>query len=338
MSIAIDAMGGDLYPRNPVLGAVKAVREKNISIILVGDEPAIKRELEGCRYNRGKVEIVHTSQVVGMNEPIATAMRSKRDSSMRICYDLHKKGDADGVVSAGNSGAMLAIGRFVLRMIPGIDRPCISALLPSLKWKKKILLVDAGANMDCTPENLLQFGILGNIYMQYIHSIKDPRVGLLNVGSETGKGDELTKAAYKLLQNTNMNFVGNVEGKEFFDGDLDIVVTDGFAGNVLLKSVQGAANFVTKALKQEVEKSLLYKIGAIFMRQAFAELRKRTHYAEFGGAPLLGLRGNAIVCHGASNPDALFFGINFADWAAKTCLVERMEKKVLEHRDVLCQT
>ena len=337
MTIAIDAMGGDLFPKNPVLGAVKAVTEKNIGVILVGDEAAIKRELEGCRYNTRKIEIIHASQVVEMDEPIATAMRSKRDSSMRVCYKLHKNGDATGIVSAGNSGAMLAIGRFMLKTIPGIDRPCISALLPSLK-QKKVLLVDSGANMDSTPGNLLQFAILGDVYMQHIHSVKNPKVGLLNVGSEEGKGDELTKAAYKLLKSTKMNFVGNIEGKEFFDGDLDIVVTDGFAGNVLLKSVQGAASFVTKALKQEIEKSFFSKIGAIFMKRAFDGLRKRTDYAEFGGAPLLGLRGNGIVCHGGSNPDALLFGINFANWAAKTRLVERMEEKILEYRDILNHT
>lgn len=334
MTIAVDAMGGDLFPGNPVLGALKAVNEKNINIILVGDEKVIKRELEGCRYNAGKVEIVHASQFVGMDEPVRSAMRSKRDSSMRVCYNLHKKGDAKGVVSAGNSGAMLAIGKFVLRTIPGIDRPCISALLPSIK-QKKVLLVDAGANMDCTPENLFQFAILGDVYMQHIHTVKNPRIGLLNIGAEEGKGDERSREAYKLLKESSMNFVGNIEGKEFFDGDLDIVVTDGFSGNVLLKSVQGAAKFVTRALKQEIEQSFSSKIGALMMKKAFDGLKKRTDYAEFGGAPLLGLKGNSIVCHGGSNPEALLFGINFANWAAEARLVERMEEKILEYREDL---
>ncbi len=334
MTIAIDAMGGDLFPRNPVLGAIKAVKEKNINIILVGDETAIKKELNGCHYDTQKVEIVHASQIIGMDEAVASAIRSKRDSSMRVCYNLHKNGDAEGVVSAGNSGAMLAIGRFVLRTIPGIDRPCISALLPSLK-KNKVLLLDSGANMDCTPGNLLQFAILGEVYMRHIHSVRNPRIGLLNVGTEEGKGDELTKESYKLLKDTSMNFAGNIEGKEFFDGDLDIVVTDGFAGNVLLKSVQGAANFVTRALKQEIKRSFSAKIGAALMKPAFDHLKKRTNYAEFGGAPLLGLKGNGIVCHGGSNPDALLFGINFANWAAEARLVERMEEKILEYHDLL---
>ena len=334
MAIAIDAMGGDLAPRSPVWGAAKATREKGIDVILVGDETAIKKELEGCRYNAKNLEIVHASQVIGMEESVITAMRTKRDASMRVCYNLHKKGEAKGVVSAGNSGAMLAIGRFVLKTIPGIDRPCISVLLPALK-NKKVLLADAGANMYCTPENLLQFAILGDVYMRHIHSVEYPKIALLNVGEEEGKGDDLTREAYKLLQDTNLNFGGNIEGKEFFDGELDIVVTYGFAGNVLLKSVQGAANFVLHTLKQEIERSFFARIGSVFMKSAFDALQKRTHYSEFGGAPLLGLRGNGIVCHGVSNPDAIFFGINFANWAAKANLVERMEKQVLEYQNAL---
>jgi glycerol-3-phosphate acyltransferase PlsX len=195
--------------------------------------------------------------------------------------------------------------------------------------------VDAGANMDCAPENLLQFAILGDVYMEHIHSVKNPRIGLLNVGAEEGKGDERSREAYKLLKDSSMNFVGNIEGKEFFDGDLDIVVTDGFSGNVLLKSVQGAAKFVTKALKQEIEQSVSSKIGAIMMKKAFNGLKKRIDYAQFGGAPLLGLKGNSIVCHGSSNPEALLFGINFANWAAESRLVERMEEKVLEYQEDL---
>ena len=329
MAIAIDAMGGDLYPKIPVLGAIKAVNEKKIPVVLVGDEPEIKKELDKCSYNKKLVEIVHTTEIVGMDEHVASALRTKKNSSMRVCYDLHKKGDVKGVVSAGNSGAMLAIGRFVLKTIKGIDRPCISALLPSIK--EKVLLVDAGANMDCSPENLLQFAILGDVYMEHIHQRVNPRIGLLNVGAEEGKGDERTKSAYDLLKNSSLNFVGNIEGKEFFNGDIDIVVTDGFAGNILLKSVQGAANFVKDILEEEIRKSTISKLGALLMMPALKGIKKRTYYAEYGGAPLLGLKGNGIVCHGKSNPDALLFGINFAKWAADANLVERMEEKTLNY-------
>ncbi|MBU3918144.1 phosphate acyltransferase PlsX, partial [bacterium] len=253
--------------------------------------------------------------------------------SMRVCFDLHKKGLADGVVSAGNSGAMLAIGRHVLKMIPGIDRPCISALLPSIN--RKVLLLDAGANVDCTPETLLQFAFLGSVYMEHIHSIKTPRIGLLNIGSEEGKGDERSRITYKLLKSCPLNFVGNVEGKEFFKGEIDVVVTDGFAGNILLKSVQGAADFVKEILKEEIRDSLVTRIVGLYLKPTLLRLKKRTDYAEFGGAPLLGLKGNSIVCHGGSNPRALAFGISFADWASKAQLEKRMEEKILEYQEIL---
>ncbi len=330
MAIAIDVMGGDIFPQNPIEGAIKAVNDNNIDVVLVGDEEVIKKALVQYKYNSKKVSIVHASQVISMDEPVASAMRNKRDSSMRVCFNLHKKGDVSGVVSAGSSGAMLAIGRFVLKTINGIDRPCISALIPSVK--EQVLLVDAGANTDCTPEILLQFGLLGEVYMKHIHSLSKPRVGLLNIGSEEGKGDELTKSAYHLLKKSPLNFVGNIEGKEFFRGEIDVVVTDGFAGNVFLKSIQGAAWFIQTVLGEEARKSVGSSLGALLMKPAFKGLKKRSDYANFGGAPLLGLRGNAVVCHGSSSPDALLFGINFAQWAAEANLVDRMEEEVLEYQ------
>ncbi len=330
MPIAIDVMGGDSFPQNPVTGAIQAVNDKNIDVFLVGSEPVIKQELEKHKFDARKVEIINTTEVITMDDPVVSALRTKKDSSMRVCFDLHKKGLVDGVVSAGNSGAMLAIGRFVLKMIPGIDRPCISALLPSTN--RKVLLLDAGANIDCAPETLLQFAILGSVYMEHIHSIKNPRIGLLNIGSEESKGDERSRLTYQLLKNCPLNFVGNVEGKEFFQGEIDVVVTDGFAGNILLKSVQGAADFVKEILKEEIKDSLLTRIVALYFKPAILRLKKRTDYAEFGGAPLLGLKGNSIVCHGGSNSRALAFGISFADWAAKAQLEKRMEEKILEYQ------
>jgi glycerol-3-phosphate acyltransferase PlsX len=335
MAIAIDVMGGDIFPQNPIEGAIKAVNEKNIDVVLVGDERVIKNCLEKYSYNPRKIRIVHASQVIAMDESIASALRSKRDSSMRVCFNLHKKNEVSGVVSAGSSGAMLAIGRFVLKTIKGIDRPCISALIPSIK--EKVLLIDAGANTDCTPEILLQFGLLGEVYMKQIHSIKAPKIGLLNIGSEEGKGDELTKHAYELLKKSPLNFMGNIEGKDFFKGEFDVVVTDGFAGNIFLKSIQGAALFIQAILTEETKKSLRSSLGALLMKPAFRGLKKRSDYANFGGAPLLGLRGNAVVCHGSSSPDALFFGINFAQWAAEANLTERMEEEVLKYQDIFAQ-
>ncbi|OGG93311.1 MAG: hypothetical protein A2508_08085 [Candidatus Lambdaproteobacteria bacterium RIFOXYD12_FULL_49_8] len=321
MAIALDAMGGDYYPQVPVAAALLAVKE-GLEVILVGDQEQIKTELQGKRYNAAKLHIHHASEVVEMDEPIVTAMRQKRDSSMRVCYTLHRDKLAGGVVSAGSSGAMLAIGKFVLKMIEGVDRPAISALLPSLK--EKLLLVDAGANMDCDPEHLMQFALMGEIYMRVIHSIDKPRVGLLNIGGEEGKGDELSKTAYYLIQDLPINFVGNIEGKEFFNGDVDVVVCDGFAGNVLLKSVQGAAKYMMSTIKEEVKKSPMAMLGAVLMKPAFNQVKARSDYQNFGGAPLLGLKGVGVVCHGSSNPEAIAFGVRFAQWADEARLTERM--------------
>ncbi|MBT3225402.1 MAG: phosphate acyltransferase PlsX [Deltaproteobacteria bacterium] len=330
MTIAIDAMGGDAFPENPVLGAVKAANELNIHVLLVGDESAVKAELDKHRCNRSKIEIAHASQVIGMDEPVASALRTKKDASMRVCYDLHKNGTVDGVVSSGNSGAMLAVGRFVLKMIPGISRPCISAILPALGGK--VLLVDAGANIDCTPEQLCQFAILGNIYLSDLHAVPSPRIGLLNVGSEEGKGDDRRKKTFDMLKESSLNFIGNVEGEDFFSGDVDIVVTDGFAGNILLKSVQAAASFTIKLITEEMQCSLLARIGALWLRPSFKKLQKKISYAEFGGAPLIGLRGNGIVCHGKSNPDAISYGVGFAQKAADEKWAERMSEGMLAYQ------
>lgn len=333
MPIAVDAMGGDFYPKSPVAGAVQAIKDQNIDVILVGDEPVIKKELDNYTFDSKRIEIAHAAEVVEMDDPIVTALKGKRQSSLRICFDLHKNGQAGGVVSAGHSGAMLAIGRFVLKTIPGIDRPCISALLPSKNFN--VLLLDAGANIDCAPENLLQFALLGSVYLEQIYSVDKPKIGLLNIGVEEGKGDEIRKQAYSLLKDSSLNFVGNIEGKEFFEGEIDVVVTDGFAGNILLKSVQGAADFLKKIIRNEINQSLLTKLGALCMKPALSRLKKRTNYAEFGGAPLLGLKGNAIVCHGSSNAQALAYGIRFAHWSYKMDLVNQIQQKIAEHREIL---
>lgn len=322
MTIAIDAMGGDLFPAIPVQGAIKAATELKIPVLLVGDEDLLKSELDRHAGDSSRIDIVHASQVIAMDEAVASALRTKKDASIRVCFNLHRQGDAKGVVSAGNSGAMLAIGRFVMKMIPGISRPSISAILPSLGGK--VLLIDAGANIDCTPELLLQFAILGHLYMSDIHTVPSPRIGLLNVGSEEGKGDERRKKTFDLLKTTPLNFIGNVEGEDFFSGDVDIVVADGFAGNILLKSVQSAASFTVSLISQEIQRSWHSRIGGLWLRRSLQRLRKQTNYAEFGGAPLIGLQGNGIVCHGKSNPDAICFGIDLAQRAATECWADRL--------------
>ena len=326
-------MGGDVFPENPVKGAVKAATERKIRVLLVGDERAIKAELDRHCRDFSRIEIVHASQMIRMDEPVASAVRNKKDASLRVCFDLHKKGEVDGVVSAGNSGAMLAIGRFVMKMIPGISRPSISAILPSMGGN--VLLVDAGANIDCTPEQLRQFAILGHIYMSELHDRPSPRIGLLNVGSEEGKGDGRRKTTFDLLKETPLNFIGNVEGEDFFSGNVDIVVTDGFAGNILLKSVQAAASFTVRLIAQEVEDSWRARFGSLWLKKSFRKLKKKINYAEFGGAPLIGLSGNGIVCHGKSNSDAIRFGISLAHKAAEEKWTERIKEGVMDFQEFL---
>ena len=318
MTIAIDAMGGDTFPENPVRGAIKAATELKIQVLLVGDEQLVKSELDKYCRDCSRIEIVHSSQVIEMDEPVASALRNKKNASMRVCYDLHKSGAADGVVSAGNSGAMLAVGRFVLG--------------------GKVLLVDAGANIDCTSEQLLQFAILGHIYMSEFHNVPSPRIGLLNVGSEEGKGDERRKKTFDLLKAAPLNFIGNIEGEDFFSGDVDIVVTDGFAGNILLKSVQAAAAFTVKLITNEVSQSLQARFGALWLRKPFRRLKKQISYAESGGAPLIGLQGNGIVCHGKSNPDAIGFGIRLARKAADERWAERIGERITGFHEYLEKT
>lgn len=336
MPIAVDAMGGDFYPQTPVAGAIKAVKEKDINVILVGDESLIMRELDKHRFNPNRVEVIHAKEMVEMGDHVLTALRRKKESSMRLCFNLYKSNQVDGVVSAGNSGAMLAIGHYILKTIPGIDRPCISALLPS--QKDKVLLVDAGANVDCTPESMVQFALLGSLYMEEIHKKKNPTVGLLNIGAEEGKGDERSQRVYELLKSSPLNFVGNIEGQTFFHGDIDVIVADGFTGNILLKSVQGAADFVTKLLQAEIKRSLFSKIGALIFYPSLRALKKSTNYAEFGGAPLLGLKGNSIVCHGRSNAQAIAYAIKFSHWANEAKLVEKIEQKMPDYLNLFKQT
>jgi phosphate acyltransferase len=333
MAIAVDAMGGDVSPRNPVLGAVKAARDRKIDVLLVGDETAIRNELSRCDEDTDRIEIVPAAQAISMDESVAAALRTKRQSSLRICFDLHRQGAAEGVVSAGNSGAVLAIGRHVLKMLPGINRPCISAMLPSLGGK--VLLIDAGANTDCTPRQLLQFAVLGHLYLSEFHGVSAPRIGLLNVGTEEGKGDDRRRRTYDQLKASPLCFVGNIEGESIFNGDIDIILTDGFAGNILLKSVQAAAGYLMMVLKQEIDRPVLPNTETSFLSAILDRIGRRTDYAEFGGAPLLGIRGNAIVCHGKSNPEAISFGIGLAQWAAREGLAERLQQKIASYSELL---
>ena len=307
-------MGGDHGPAVVVEGAVAAVREFGASVILVGDKAAIEREVVRLDAHALAVEIRHASQVVGMAESPSHALRRKRDSSLRIAAELVKEGTAAAVISAGNTGAAMAISMFVIGVLPGVDRPAIAAVLPNLK--KFTILLDAGANVDPKPWHLLQFAVMGHVYARDILGLDSPRVGLLSVGEEEGKGNELTKEAYELLKESSLNFAGNVEGRDIYNGTCDVVVTDGFTGNVALKISESLAEMLGSMIREELLRDLRSKVGAKLALPAFARFRRRIDYTEMGGAPLLGIDGAAIVCHGASPVKAIKNAVRVAqEWA-----------------------
>ncbi len=315
MKIAVDAMGGDHGPAVVVAGAVAAVREFGASVILVGDRAAIHREVVRLNAQTLELEIHHASQVVGMAESPSHALRRKRDSSMRVAAELVKEGKAAAFISAGNTGAAMAIAMFVIGVLPGVDRPAIAAVLPNLK--KFTILLDAGANVDPKAMHLMQFAVMGHVYARDILGLDSPRVGILSVGEEEGKGNELTKEAYAELRESSLNFVGNVEGRDIYNGRCDVIVTDGFTGNVALKISESLAEMLGSMIKEELMRDARSRIGAKLAMPAFERFRRRIDYTEMGGAPLLGIDGAAIICHGASPVKAIKNAVRVAqEWAS----------------------
>ncbi len=315
MKIAVDAMGGDHGPAVVVEGAVAAVREFGASVVLVGDRAAVEREVVRLQAQTLGVEVCHASQVVGMGESPSHALRRKRDSSLRVAAELVKDGKAAGFISAGNTGAAMAISMFVIGVLPGVDRPAIAAVLPNLR--RFTILLDAGANVDPKPWHLLQFAVMGHVYARDILGFDNPRVGLLSVGEEEGKGNELTKEAYELLKGSSLNFAGNVEGRDIYNGRCDVVVTDGFTGNVALKISESLADMLGSMIREELGRDTRSRLGAALALPAFARFRRRIDYTEVGGAPLLGIDGAAIICHGASPVKAIKNAVRVAgEWAS----------------------
>lgn len=311
MRIALDAMGGDYAPATTVDGAVEAVNETDgFSVLLVGNEADLTSELKKRDYPSRQISIKHASQIVEMDESPLSALRRKKDSSVRVAVELVKSGDADTMVSAGNSGVVMATALFVLGKLPGVERPAIAAVMPSLKGL--FVLIDAGANVDCNPINLFQFAVMGEAYAKSIFNINNPEVGLLGIGEEDVKGNELTKEAFKLLKDSDINFIGNIEGKDIFKGEADVVVCDGFVGNIALKISEGLAEATSKMLKKEISDSALGKIGYLLMKKVFKNFRKKTHYSEYGGAPLLGISKPCIISHGRSSSTAIKNAIKVA--------------------------
>src|ERR1700736_1106607 len=303
--IALDAMGSDRKPKPEIEGAVQAARHYGIRVLLVGPEPTLQAELKRYTSSAGlPVEIVHASEVIGMEDKAVQAVRSKRDSSMRVGLRLVRERRAAGFVTAGNTGAAMATAKVVLGALPGVDRPALAAAFPTVLNTAAILL-DVGANVDCTPVNLEQFAVMGDIYCRSIFGMKHPRVGLLSIGEEESKGNDLTRAAFKLLKRLPINFIGNVEGRDLYNGDVDVIVADGFVGNVALKTSEGVARLVRAVLKETLKSTITRQVGAYLSRNAFSDFKKRLDHTEYGGAPLLGIKGVCIITHGSSNTNAI---------------------------------
>jgi len=301
--IAIDAMGGDVGLETAVPASIDIVRQhRDVFCILVGDEPRINKYLEGASVSnevRERIAVRHASQMVAMDEAPALALRKKKDSSMRVAINLVKQGEADACVSAGNTGALMATGRFVLRMIEGIDRPAICSALPRVNGVTHML--DLGANVDTPPDGLLQFGLMGAAVASIVHNIDRPTVGLLNVGAEDVKGNDQVKKTTALFKDSNLNYIGFVEGDDIFLGDTDVIVCDGFVGNVALKSSEGVAKMMSAILKQEFKRNILTKFSALAAKPVLEALKNRTDPGCFNGASLVGLNGIVVKSHGGAD-------------------------------------
>src|SRR3954471_4479428 len=330
--IAVDAMGSDKAPKPEIEGAILAARHYNVRVLLVGREEQLRAEmkLHPSAANL-PIELVNATEVIEMHEKAATAVRSKSDSSMRVGLRLVREGQAAGFITAGNTGAAMATAKMVLGTLPGVDRPALAAVFPSSKGSATIL-VDVGANVDCKPHNLEQFAVMGDMYSRSIFSIPRPRVGLLSVGEEESKGNDLTKDAYPLLKRLPINFVGNVEGRDLYNGNADVIVCDGFIGNVALKVSEGLVEAMRFLLKESLKSTISSQVGALLSKKAFSDFKKRLDYSEYGGAPLLGLKGVCIVGHGSSNANAIKNAIRVAAQFADTKINAKIEQELTHHK------
>lgn len=302
MIVAVDGMGGDFAPAAVVDGCIQAVKEENVNIIITGSEELIKRELDKYQYPKDKISILHAEEVITTEEPPVMAVRKKKDSSLVKALQLVKENKADAVISAGSTGAFMTGATLIVGRIKGIDRVTLAPIMPGKN--SAFMVSDAGANVDCKPQYLIQFALMGKIYFENILKIKNPTIGLVNIGTEEEKGNELTKATYKLLKNTDFNFVGNVEPRDVSNGDVNVLICDGFVGNTVLKMYEGVALNVFNMLKEEIMKSFTAKIGAIFLKPVFKGLKKKFDYSEYGGSAFLGSKGICIKAHGSSDGKA----------------------------------
>ncbi len=336
MKIAVDAMGGDFAPQSIVEGAYLAAKEHGVKVVLVGDEDQVSRELSRYPTSKLPIFIHHTPHVVAMHDSPSMVLRRMKESSIKVAIDLEKAGEVNGVVSAGNSGAAMALAMFIFKKLEGVDRPAIATIHPALKGST--ILIDSGGNVDCKPSHLVQFALMGDAYAKYMLGEKEPRVGLLSNGEEEGKGNELTREAHELLSGIDINYIGYVEGRALNSGEVDVIVCDGFVGNVALKISEGLWETIHNILKWEAQDNLRARIAYFFMRRAIRRLEKRFDYSEYGGAPLIGVNGNCVICHGASNAKAIMNAILLASSLAKNKLNEHLIQELKEKQDLLQRT
>ncbi|MCS7182926.1 MAG: phosphate acyltransferase PlsX [Thermoanaerobaculum sp.] len=325
LPVALDAMGGDYAPQATVQGAVEAAREHGLEVLLVGREALLRRELARFGGVRG-VHVVDAAETVAMDDPPIAPVRQKKNSSMAVALRLVRDGLAGAFVTAGNTGAAMVAAKLILGTLAGVDRPALAAPVPNISGQT--LLIDAGANVDCKPKHLLEFAIMGHFYSHLVFGVETPRVGLLSNGEEEGKGDRVTVAAYQLLADAKLGFVGNVEGRDIFAGTVDVVTCDGFVGNVVLKTAEGLGELVVKLLRQEAKRMPVSALGFLLAKGALAGFKKRVDYAEYGGAPLLGVRGAVLIGHGRSSPKAIRNALRFAHRFASSGVVGAIEERV----------
>ena len=327
ITLAVDAMGGDHGPKVTIPASINALSKYDqLHIILVGDKELIQKELQKNKYTNTRLSIQHASEVVEMDESPQSALKNKKDSSMRVAINLIKEEKAQACVSAGNTGALMATARYVLKMLPGIDRPAIASSLPSQKGTTYML--DLGANTDCTAEHLLQFGVMGAMLVSSVTGNPKPSVGLLNIGSEDIKGNEIVKEAGELLRRSHLNFYGNVEGNDIFKGTTDVVVCDGFVGNVALKTAEGIAQLMGRFLTQEFKRNWMTKLMALVSLLVLNRFKKRLDPRRYNGASFLGLKGIVVKSHGGADPYSFFFAIQTAIEESKNNVLEKIQKQL----------
>jgi glycerol-3-phosphate acyltransferase PlsX len=326
IKIVVDAMGSDNSPRSEVDGAIAAAKAYGVHVILAGNESLLGPMLKERSAEGLPLEIRHAAQAIAMDEKPAAVLRRKRDSSIHVAAALVRDGIASGLVSAGNTGAVMAISKMLVGVVPGVDRPALATVVPTLSGRA--VLLDVGANVTCKPHHLVQFALMGHLFSKQIVGVPSPRVGLMSVGEEESKGTDLTKGVHKSLKELNLNFIGNVEGRDIYNGRADVIVCDGFTGNVALKTSEGLVEAMLQLMKEELSRNLRAKLGALLSMDSFRRLKKRLDYSEYGGAPLIGLRGVCIICHGRSSANAIKNAIRVAKEFAENQVNARLQEEL----------